>query len=604
VRPARALLWACLLYVALLALLFTTDAAWSWIGAALLAGGVALVLHRGGVLRRQPRVYLSHRRCDSAAESVAVIAAVRHRYGPRAVVVGPPAVRFGASLREEVRRAVARCDAVCVVIGPSWTTTQDGSGRRRLMNVRDPVRVEVETALHSGCAIVPVLVSGATAPDADDLPETMRGLVAYGPVTVTALTAGPARHADLLARLAVLDQDTRPRWGHRVVLAGVAVALATPFGVSLLREATAGIGYLDEPAVAPDGVRVVAVVRGGLWAPPALRIWNSLTGSTEAEYRYGADEPAAGALAWSPDGRAVAVGGDDGSLVLRRADTLAATRTLAGYRGSFRATGVGWSPDGTRLAAVDGTGTLRIWRADDGAAVGAVPAVAAYTGRVVWSPRSDAVAVRCTDASEVTVVELVGGLPGPVRRLASSGPASSVAWAPDGSSLAAGFSTAPHLVVFRRAADGFTAQAAAGQEARAGAVAWSPDGTAVVTASDGPAGDGVLRVVDGRTGATTVRYAGGSALAQNPLWSPDGTAVAVADAAGIATIPVPGVGYRAAPGRWESKQEPYGSRLLAWRVDGRLITVGGHDHVVRVWQTGQAEAVVEWRVSPWELLLR
>ena len=88
------------------------------------------------------------------------------------------------------RRAVGRCDAVCVVIGPDWTTSRDGSGRRRLMNVRDPVRVEVETALHSGRATVPVLVGGAVAPRADDLPETMRGLVGHPPVTVP-----PARTA-------------------------------------------------------------------------------------------------------------------------------------------------------------------------------------------------------------------------------------------------------------------------------------------------------------------------------------------------------------------------------------------------------------------------
>ena len=597
-RPARALLWACSLYVALLAVLFAgAPGGLGWFVAALLAGLVLLALLRGGLLRRRPRVYLSHRRSDSAAEAAGVVTAVRRRHGHRAVVIGPPAVRFGASLRDEVGQAVGRCDAVCVVIGPDWTTSRDGSGRRRLMNVRDPVRVEVETALHSGRATVPVLVGGAVAPDADDLPETMRGLVDHPPVTVSASPDG-TRHADLLARL---ESSARPtRWSDRLLLLGVVVALAAPFGIVLVREATEGVGYLDEPAVAPDGVRVVAVVRGGLWAPPALRIWNSLTGATEAEYRYRADEPAAGALAWSPDGRAVAVGGGDGSLTLRSADTLATTRTLTGYRGSFQATGLGWSPDGTRLAAVDGTGTLRIWRADDGAAVGAVPVFETYTGRVVWSPSSDAVAVRCTDAAEVAVVELPAGEPGPVRRLAGSGPATAVAWAPDGASFAAGFSAAPHLVVYRRAADGFTAQAAVGQEARAGAVAWSPDGTAVASTSDGPSGDGVVRVFDGRTGTSTGRFAGGSALTQNPVWAPDGTAVAVADGTGIVTVPVRG----AAPARWESPQQPYGSHLLAWTGDGRLITAGGRDHVVRVWHKGQAEAVVEWAVSPWEMLLR
>jgi WD40 repeat protein len=224
---------------------------------------------------------------------------------------------------------------------------------------------------------------------------------------------------------------------------------------------------------------------------------------------------------------------------------------------------------------------------------------ATYTGRIVWSPRSDAVAVRCTDASEVAVVELPGGEPGPVRRLAGSGPPTTVAWAPDGASFAAGFSAAPHLVVYRRAADGFTAQAVVGQEAQAGAVAWSPDGTAVASTSAGPSGDGVVRVFDGRTGTPTGRFAGGSALQQNPVWAPGGDAVAVADGAEIVTFPVRG----AASSRWESPQQPYGSRLLAWTGDGRLLTIGGRDHVVRVWQPGRAEAVAQWSVSPWEMLL-
>jgi Tol biopolymer transport system component len=606
VRPARALFWACPLYVVLLAVLVVADPGpMPWLAAGLLAGAVVLLLHRGGLLRRRPRVYLSHRRSDSAAEAAGAVAALRRRYGTRAVVVGPPSVRPGAKLHDEVRRAVGRCDAVCVVIGPDWTASRDTSGRRRLSKVRDPVRVEVEAALHSGGAVVPVLVRGAEAPDVDDLPETMRGLAAYTPVVI-APGPGATRHAELLARLEPL---ARPgpggpaRRGHRLVLTALVVVLAAPFGISLVRGATAGVGDLDEPAVAPDGVRVVAVVRGGLWARPMLRIWNSLTGATEAEYRFGAGEPAAGALAWSPDGRAVAVGGDDGSLVLRRADTLAAIRTLTGYRGSFRATGVGWSPDGLRLAAVDGTGMLRVWRAEDGAPVGAVPVFATYTGRVEWSPRSDAVAVRCTDENGVAVVELPGDEPGPVRRLAGSGPATSVAWAPDGESVAAGFSAAPHLVVFRRAADGFTAQTVAGQDARAGAVAWSPDGAAVASASEGPAGDGVVRVFDGRTTAPTSRFPSGSALAQNPVWAPDGTAVAVADGTGIVTVRVHEAANGAVPSRWESPQQPYGSRVLAWTVDDRVVTAGGRDHVVRVWQPGTAQAVAEWSVSWWELLL-
>src|SRR5919107_723129 len=182
VRNARALLWACPLYGALLAAL------------------AALVVHRSGLLRRRPGVYLSHRRSDSAAETGRVVAALRRRYGRRAVVVGPPAVRWGSSLREEVGRAVSRCDVVCIVIGTDWTTSTNSSGRRRLMHVRDPVRVEVETALHAGVATLPVLVDGASTPDPVDLPETMRELADRPAVTVPPRPAA-TRHDDLFVRL-------------------------------------------------------------------------------------------------------------------------------------------------------------------------------------------------------------------------------------------------------------------------------------------------------------------------------------------------------------------------------------------------------------------
>ena len=296
----------------------------------------------------------------------------------------------------------------------------------------------------------------------------------------------------------------------------------------------------------------------------------------------------------------MAVGDDDGRLTLRAADTLTATRSLAGYRGSFRATGLGWSPDGSRLAAVDGTGALQVWRAVDGALLGSTRVFASYTGRVAWSPRSDAVVVRCDEANELVVVDVSAGGPGPVRRLAAPGPASSVAWSPDGTALAAGFSATPHLVLFHRLPVGFTTQPVARQDAHVGAVAWSPDGTAVATASTAPAGDGVVRVFDGRTGAPTGRFPGGPALEQNPLWAPGSDAVAVADTSGIVTWPVHG----AAPGRWDSAQRQFGSRLLAWTADDRLLAAGGHDHVVRVWRPGKADPVAEWSVSAWSMLLR
>jgi WD40 repeat protein len=207
--------------------------------------------------------------------------------------------------------------------------------------------------------------------------------------------------------------------------------------------------------------------------------------------------------------------------------------------------------------------------------------------------------VHCDDGSDLVVVELSGAGTGPLRRLAGPGPASSVAWSPDGAVLAAGFASTPHLVLFRRTGEGFIPQALDRQDAHAGAVAWSPDGSTIATTSAAPSGDGVIRIFDGRSGTPTGRFPGGSALQQNPVWAPGGDGVAVADGSGIVTWPVHGT----APSRWESPQQPYGSQVLAWTGDGRVIAAGGRDHVVRVWRAGRAEPVAEWVVRPWAMLL-
>ena len=131
-------------------------------------------------------------------------------------------------------------------------------------------------------------------------------------------------------------------------------------------------------------------------------------------------------------------------------------------------------------------------------------------------------------------------------------------------------------------------------------LAWSPDGTAIATASTAPAGDGVVRVFDGRTGAPTGRFPGGPALEQNPVWAPGATRRGRRHGPGSSRGRC--TARRRAVGTARSSR--YGSRLLAWTVDGRLLAAGGRDHVVRVWRPGKADPVAEWSVSAWSMLLR
>jgi hypothetical protein len=59
------------------------------------------------------------------------------------------------------------------VIGKGWVDATDTSGRRRLDDPHDFVRLETSAALKRDIPVVPVLVHGAQMPRADGLPPDL-----------------------------------------------------------------------------------------------------------------------------------------------------------------------------------------------------------------------------------------------------------------------------------------------------------------------------------------------------------------------------------------------------------------------------------------------
>ena len=87
------------------------------------------------------------------------------------------------------------------VIGGQWSTMTDETGKRRLDDRDDSVRLEIEAALARNVRVIPVLVDGARMPRLEELPPSMSGLVRR-----QALELSPSRFEDdtkLLVR--VLD---------------------------------------------------------------------------------------------------------------------------------------------------------------------------------------------------------------------------------------------------------------------------------------------------------------------------------------------------------------------------------------------------------------
>ncbi|MEU7811083.1 TIR domain-containing protein [Pseudonocardia sp. NPDC049154] len=552
-------------------------------------------------LRRRPRIFLSYRRSDSAAATAAVYAALSERYHARNVFMDVHTIHPGRDFRREIARVIARCDAAFVIIGRSWTRVTDEFGRLRLEAPDDPVRLEVETALGAALDVVPVLVDGAALPGPVELPDTLRELTYRHAVAVT--DAHSVR-TELIPRFEAAfhpytTDSVRPpprtrRW-RRIVVTAIVVALLFPFGLRLAKEVAGDVGRLDHVAASADGRRVAALVRGGLWASSALHVWNATTGVTEATYEYPAGEAPADRLVWSPDGRFLAVGGDDGSVVVRAAADLAEVRRLPGFQGTFRVNELTWSPDGALLAAVDDAGALRVWDADSGRLVGSQPLFITGTETIAWSPTSDALAVACLYYDGAIVVDLSRQGLGAVHEFPHKSAATALSWSPDGQRLAVTFYEAPRLVTIRRDADPATARVFAGQTAYAVDVAWSPDGRRIVTS-----GGDIARLFDAGSGELVDQFLTRDTYEPNVVWSPSSGSIASSDETHVLTYALDG----GTPAQsWASAQEFWGSQIVGWTDGGRVISQGGGDHVVRVWEPGRATPVWEWEISPWAVLV-
>src|SRR5262245_17395987 len=122
---------------------------------------------------RRPRIFISYRRSDSAAMVGRIYDRLAARYKQESVFRDINKMPLGKNFYEHIKEELADCDVVLVVIGPQWLAT-DAQGQSRIQQADDPVRLEVEAALGSGAAVIPVLVEGAAIPKSADLPERLK----------------------------------------------------------------------------------------------------------------------------------------------------------------------------------------------------------------------------------------------------------------------------------------------------------------------------------------------------------------------------------------------------------------------------------------------
>lgn len=123
------------------------------------------------------KIFISYRREDARADARSIYQRLQRSFGPDQLFIDIDSIPLGSDFRVLLDRFLRQCKLMLVVIGNDWVDARNESGKRRLDDPADFVRIEVAMALARKVAVIPVLVDGAKMPRQDQLPDDIKPLV-------------------------------------------------------------------------------------------------------------------------------------------------------------------------------------------------------------------------------------------------------------------------------------------------------------------------------------------------------------------------------------------------------------------------------------------
>ncbi|WP_434415001.1 WD40 repeat domain-containing protein [Nannocystis pusilla] len=242
-----------------------------------------------------------------------------------------------------------------------------------------------------------------------------------GRVRAWDLDAAPPRPRELARHEGPVHAVLFDRTGHLVASAGAdGAARIVDLRGGPPRSLPHPSGAVRSAAFSPDGRKLATGAQDGL-----VRVWDALGSGAPALLRGHTDEVVA--LAWSPDGDRLASASLDRSARLWSSGG-APQRTLRGHDGRVYA--VAWSPGGDRLVTASQDGTARVWSVAGGPVPGDMPLILRGHGEAVvaagFSPVGDHVVTASRDGT-ARVWRVRGGDP-LVRAVPLGGPVEHLVW--------------------------------------------------------------------------------------------------------------------------------------------------------------------------------
>ncbi len=119
-------------------------------------------------------IFINYRKDDTRWNALALYNELQKYFDKDQIFKDFNTILPGDDFVFSIENALRKCDVLLVVIGANWLNMKDESGKRRLDDPDDFVRLEVSTALSRNIQVIPVLIDNTPMPKAADLPENMR----------------------------------------------------------------------------------------------------------------------------------------------------------------------------------------------------------------------------------------------------------------------------------------------------------------------------------------------------------------------------------------------------------------------------------------------
>ncbi len=149
------------------------------------------------------RIFVSYRRSDSADISGRIYDRLVGRFGKEPVFKDVDSIPLGVDFKEYLDKKVGECDVLLAIIGDHWLDASDSTGKARLEDPTDFVRIEIQSALERDIPVIPLLVRGALVPKEESLPSSLRKLVYRNGIPIR---ADPDFHRDMDRLISALEK--------------------------------------------------------------------------------------------------------------------------------------------------------------------------------------------------------------------------------------------------------------------------------------------------------------------------------------------------------------------------------------------------------------